>query len=61
MMDWFISSAKAQTVIGGAIVTPGLLRILDIWNGAATTVSVTCGAIIGVYGVYRLWKNRNKP
>jgi len=51
---------KVQVAVGGGLMTtPGWMMLFQGISIVASTIAAICGAIIGVYGVYRLL--RPKP
>lgn len=59
LMD--LSSPGVQTTLGGALVTsPWWVEFVNYISLIAGAVSMVTGAIIGVYGVYRIFKGK-KP
>lgn len=52
---------KTQVVLGGGLVsTPWWASTLETVNLVASTIAVVCGAIIGLHGVWKLWKHYQK-
>lgn len=53
--------AKAQATVGVALAAAPLwTNIIQGVSMVASCVAAVCGAIIGVYGVVKLWRGRKK-
>lgn len=53
------AQAKLQIIAGSALAgTPIWVIMLQDVSLIAGAVAAICGAIVGVHGVYRLWRNR---
>ena len=56
-----MTDPKTQIVIAGGVVsTPVWGSFIEYWGTAASTVAVTCGAIVGIVQVVRLVRDWRK-
>ena len=55
------ASAVAEIVVGGLLMAaPWWVQVIAELNFVLATISVLCGAIVGVAGVVRIWRGRRK-
>lgn len=54
--------AIAETAVGGVLIAaPWWVQLIGEINAILALVTALCGAIVGIVGVARLWRNRRKP
>lgn len=53
------ASPKVQIAVGGGLMTtPGWVMLFQNISIVASTIAAVCGAILGIAGVYRMWRRR---
>jgi hypothetical protein len=50
---------KVQVAVGGGLMTtPGWVILFQNISVIASAIAAVCGAILGISGVYRMWRQR---
>jgi len=60
-MDQTVAQMKAEAAFGSALATTPLwVLILNDISLVAGAIAAVCGAIVGLYAVWRIWKRSRR-